>query len=200
MSHLLHDGRLPPEDVRRGVFATEFQWIGKGCGDKSAIWACQGDCGPSEVLLRYSFGPIDAVTHFDGVEIDFHDAFLAPDELNQDGKVGFQALTNPAGIWPEKDVLGCLLADGAAASVAFAGASFLHRLVDFDEVEAVVGEETLVLACHNGDRHVDAHRVERYPMMLEAQLFAPMYLLGTTDYHKWRDIDGTPLIYKNCED
>lgn len=152
------------------------------------------------MLLSYGFGSIDAVAHLDGIEVDLHDAFLAPDEFDEHGEVGFQPLAHPAWLRPEEHILGRLLTDSAAAAVAFARATFLQSLVYLDEVESVVREEPLVFAGHHSHGQVDAHRIERYPMMLEAQCVAVVHLLGTADYHQGGDIDGTPLVDDDGED
>ena len=194
MAHLRHDGGLPLKHVGRRVFAAELQWVGQCGSDESAVGARQGDCPSSEMLLGNCFGAINAVPHLDAVEIDFHDALFAPKELDEDGEIRLQSLAKPTHFGPEKDVLGGLLRDSAAATEALAGTAFLEGFVDFDEVEAIVVQKALVLACHHGHRHVNAHRVERHPVVFEPKLFAATDLLGATNHHKRRHIDGTPPI------
>ena len=81
---------------------------------------------------------IDTVAHFNGIEIHFHDAFLAPDVLDEEGEVGLQAFAHPAVAWPQEHILGRLLADGAGATLAFALLSLDLGLLNLLQVKALV--------------------------------------------------------------
>ena len=150
------------------------------------------------MLPCYGVCSVDAVAHLYAVEVDFHDAVFAPDGLDEDGEVDFEAFAHPAAGGPEEDVLGCLLADGAASALAAAGDAVSDYGLELVEVEAVVLEEELVFAGHDGYGHVEAHVVvEADPVVLEADLFAAAYLLAAADDHEWCDVDGAPLEYNN---
>ena len=95
MAHLSHDGCLPLVHVGRGVLAAVFERIGQGGGDEGTVGARQGDGSAAEVLLGDCLGTIDAVAHLDAVEIDLHDALLAPYQFDEYGEIDLEALTNP---------------------------------------------------------------------------------------------------------
>lgn len=95
MPHLPHDGGLPLKHVAGGIFGTVFKRIGKCGGDEGAVGAAELLGRAAEMLLCYGFGPVDAVSHLDGVKVDFHDALLAPAQFDQDSEVGLESFADP---------------------------------------------------------------------------------------------------------
>ena len=49
----------------------------------------------AEMLFGHGFHAIDAIAHFDAVQVDFHDALLAPHELNEHGEIRLESLAQP---------------------------------------------------------------------------------------------------------
>lgn len=82
-----------------------------------------------EIVLGGRFGTIDTRTHLDDVQVNLHDAFLAPECFNQEGVVGLQPLAYPGTARPAEDILGSLLRDGTAATFAGAVLALLHHYV-----------------------------------------------------------------------
>ena len=95
--HLLHFGTW--------MGAVAVQGIGQRDGDIGALVFGQAVGGGVEIDVCHGVGTIDALAHLDGVEIDLHDAFLAPDFLNQKGEISLQALTQPRPVLPQEDVV-----------------------------------------------------------------------------------------------
>ena len=95
MPHLPHDGGLPLKHVAGGIFGTVFKRIGKCGGDEGAVGAAALLGRQAFLLLGYGVGSVDAVSHLDGVKVDFHDAFLAPAQFNKDGEIGLESFAHP---------------------------------------------------------------------------------------------------------
>lgn len=153
--HFMLDAMLTLPHVGTGFTAAEASWIGQRCGDEGAFRARQFGGSLTEMLSGHGIDAIDALPHFNGIKVDFHDALLRPDELDKNGEVGFESLAQPGTARPEEDVLCRLLTDGAATEGIVATfhvtlGSFLNGVV----VESVVQQEPLVLAGHDSYRHV----------------------------------------------
>src|SRR5438046_10359507 len=64
-------------------------------------------------MLGRGSGAIDARTPFDNIEIDLDDPPLAPGQLDQRREIGFEGLTEPSAVRPQKYVLRGLHRDRA---------------------------------------------------------------------------------------
>ena len=79
---------------------TELQRIGQRGGYEGAVCLCHFHCRIAEMKLADSLGAIDAVAHFYGIEIDFHDTALPPYNLYESGKIDFESLSQPGRFRP----------------------------------------------------------------------------------------------------
>ena len=80
-----------------GAAAVHLQWVGQGGGDEGALVLVEVGCVAAEVFEGYCFCSVDAASHFYGVEVDFHDALLGPEDFDEYGEVGFECLAGPCG-------------------------------------------------------------------------------------------------------
>ena len=62
----------------------------------------QVTCMTSEMFKSYSLSAIDAVTHLDGVEVDFHDAVFRPERLDKNREIDLEAFTCPRRLRPQE--------------------------------------------------------------------------------------------------
>ena len=113
MPHLPHNGGLAAQDVRRRFLAAESKRIGQSGRYEGTVGPGKSGSRTGKMLLSYSFGPIAAIPHLNGIQIYLHDAMLVPQEFYQDGEIRFKTLEHPGALWPKKHVLGCLLCDVA---------------------------------------------------------------------------------------
>ncbi len=93
--HFAHDAVLTLYHVGRGGGGAETAGIGERGGYQGALGTGQFLGRAAEMTLGNSVGPIDAVAHLYGVEIDLHDALLAPHYLYETGEIGFKTLSHP---------------------------------------------------------------------------------------------------------
>ena len=180
--------------------AVTLQRIGERNGDIGALLLTQFGWRRIEIDAGHRIGTIDAPPHLDGVEIDLHNALLAPNFLDQEGEIGLQALAQPRPFLPQEHVTGRLLADGActALSLAFLGLElcFLYLL----KVKAAMLQEQVVLAGHHRLRQVVADFFQRHPVMVDLRGLAIDNGLNTANQHQRRDIDGDILQYHHSQD
>ena len=200
MPHLFHDGSLSFQHIGGWSAAAVAQGIGQcGCY-QGTVGACQFMCRPGEMQLCHSLYSVDAISHFDGVQVNLHDAFLAPDQLDEYSKIHLQPLSHPTGCGPQKHILGGLLTDGAASAITPACLPLLDDLADGVEIKSSVLQVILVLAGYHCYRHVDRHRVQWHPVVSEPHLFPPRHLLHTADEHQGGHIDRYPTVEDNKKD
>ena len=83
------------------------------------------NCKVSEEVFRHSLGTINAVTHLDRVEIDLHDAFLRPEEFDEEREIRLKTFPDPRRLRPEEHILCRLLRDGTSPALAPAFGIFL---------------------------------------------------------------------------
>jgi len=122
-----------------------------------------------EIALRAGVDAVSPDPGFGDVEIDFHDAALAPQILDQHREPGFEPLPNIAATLPEEGVLGGLLADRrAAADDAATPGVAAHRLGDRIPVEALVGAKLAVFGGDRGPHHVAVDLLEAHPVARDA--------------------------------
>ena len=93
-----------------------FNWIGQRCCNEGTAVGIEVTRMTAKVFERHGFCSIDTVAHLDGIEIDFHNAMLRPEGLDEDGEIDFEGFACPRRSWPKKYVFGCLLADGTGPS------------------------------------------------------------------------------------
>ena len=190
------------EHVATGTGGIEPAGIGERGGDEGTLRARQVPGLTVEVPLGHGIGSIDAITHLNGVEIDLHDALLAPEEFNKYGEIGLEAFANPRTARPQKDVLGSLLGDGAGTKLAFLRMLPIATGSIFNcfEVEAMMFKETLVLTGHDCHWQRGGDVFERNPMMTQRDRLTSAELLSATDKHQGREIDGYEAVGNNRKD
>ena len=64
----------------------------------------------------------------------------------------------------------------------------LCRTLDGIEVEAMVLQESSVLARHHRHWHMGRNLIERNPVMMQGNALAISHLLEATDKHEWRKV------------
>ena len=177
--------------IGRGRSRTIFAGIRQCGGNEGTLALGQLGARQAEMPLGYGLGTIDAIAHLDGVEVDFHDALLAPHQFDECCEIGLKPFAHPSAAWPQEHVLGRLLADGAGTQLAFVVLTVaLGSLLDGLEVEAMVGEETLVFAGDDSQWHVGSHLAQRHPVVTQFDFLALRNLLTKTDEHQWREPYG----------
>ncbi len=201
MFHLYLNPSLAFPHIVAGVSGIEAEGVGQCGGNERTLRTGEVGSSSREVLVGNSLYPIDAVAHLYGVQVDLHDALLAPHHFYKKGEIGFQSLAQPRASRPQEDVLCRLLRDGAAAAYAFLSRTVLLGChLDGLKVEAVVRHEVLVFAGNDGDGHVYGHLRERHPVVVPLQAFALRHLLHTTDEHQRCGVDGNESVGYNNQD
>ena len=181
-------GHAPLDDaglvvqVAGGLCGVALQRGGVAGGDEGGLPRTEMLGAAMVVVLRGGLGPVDARPHLDDVEIDLHDALLAPECLDQEGVIGLQPFPHPGALGPAEHVLGRLLRDGAAAAMARAALALLHHNVQRDDVEAVVSEEVVVLRRDGRLVHVGRNLLDGLPFLLDG-----IPELHLADDHQGRD-------------
>lgn len=193
--HALEDGLVHFAHAGGGVAAVTLQGIGKRDGDVGALFAGQFVGRGAEVDARHGVGTIDALPHLDGIEIDLHDALLAPNGLYQEGEIGLEALAQPAAVLPQEHVAGRLLTDGAGAPLPLALLGLDLGLLDLLQIKALVLEEQVVLAGHDRLGQIVVDFLQRHPMMIDFGCFSIHNGLDTANQHQRCDIDRDILEY-----
>ena len=75
--------------------AIELERIRKCSSDESTLAFVQVLSCTTEMLTRHCFCSIDAIAHFNGVEIHFHNPVLVPEYLDKYSEIGFKTFSNP---------------------------------------------------------------------------------------------------------
>ena len=186
VSHIVPDPPLTLLNVRTRSLAAEPTRIRQRGGNQRTLVGSQFARLAVEVLLSHGLYAIDAWPRLDAVEIDLHDAFLRPEQFDEHGEIGFQALAHPRATRPEKDVLGRLLRDGRCAMCAFRMAGvMLGGSLDGFEVETVMLGEACILSSHDSHGHLRRHLVQRHPCVTDLRVFQ----LEETDEHERRVVN-----------
>lgn len=154
--------------ARRGEAADERGGIGEGqTGGIDAV-----------VVAGGGSDAVDAGPELGHVEVGLEDALLAPEDLDEDGVVGFDNLPEVGAGAPGEAVLGRLLREGAAAAKAGALVTMAdEHEAELGKVEAVVAVEGAVLASHDGGGHgwrdaLQGRPVDARPSVLVLQVAA----------------------------
>src|SRR5690606_26319226 len=100
---------------------------------------------------------------------DLEDAPLRPGQLDQQRVPGLQRLAEIAAALPQVEVLGHLLADGAAAADAAAAGVVFEGAVDGVEVEAAVRGEFLDLGGDQGDGELRRNLLPVTPFVAQTE-------------------------------
>ena len=117
-AHFTLDAGLPLAHIGTGGAGAVDTGIGE-CGSyQGTVGTAEVGCLAVEMIFGTGSYAIDGIAHLDGVEVDFHDALLAPQELDEGCEVDFEAFAGPTAAGPEEPVLGCLLRDGAGTMLA----------------------------------------------------------------------------------
>ena len=124
----------------------------------------------AEVAFAGRTGTIDAVTELGDVEIDLDDALLWPEQLDEGGEIGFQALAHETAAIPQEQVLRHLLADRAGTAQPRAVLGIGQRGLDRIDIEAMVVREFLVFGCDQGDRQIRGNLGQRRPSIAQGEI------------------------------
>ena len=111
--HLLDNPTDPSLDVWPRRIRAVLARVGQDRGDCRRLCFRKIFCARAEIEPRSGFSSINPVAHFDAVQIDLKNAFLAPEDLDQNGKIDLKAFANPASAGPQEYIFGGLLRDGA---------------------------------------------------------------------------------------
>ena len=142
----------------------------------------------AEIVLAGSLATIDAVAELDNVEVAFHDALLAPNEFDKGGIVGFGSLAYHAVLVGQETVLGSLLADGAATTLATAFLAFDIRHLHLVDIEAMVIHIEAVLGDNDGVDQIFGNLAKRHIVALKAHYaIGVFHLLEETLDHQRRE-------------
>ncbi len=148
-----------------------FQRVRKDCREKGCLSFGQFFCGFVEIMLACGFYAIDAVSEFNHVEIHLHNPFFAPECFYKYCLICFKRFSYVTPAVPEKDVFGCLLADGAGSSRRFACSfGFLTGYFYLFEIEAVVRQKAVVFGCNHGSYHVGRDVLYVHPIFFQSDL------------------------------
>ena len=106
------------------------------------------------MLFRYSLSTIDAITHLNGVQINFHDALFRPQQFDKGSEIDLEAFTYPATTRPEEYILGCLLGDGRGTEFLFLRMLTVPFRCMFNGliIKAVMLHESTILTGYDGNR------------------------------------------------
>ena len=197
--HLADDLAFALEQVGRGVGAVALARIGQCGGDEGGVALGEPRGRLVEVAARDGLNAVDAVAGLGHVEVHLEDTLLAPNVLDEDGEVNFEALAQPTVAVPQKDVLGRLLTDGAGAALPLAALRLVDGLTDGLEVESVVLQEILVLAGDYSLAGVVAYLVERDPLVVETRQVAVHNVTHGAREHQRREVDRHPTPQHHSE-
>lgn len=90
--HFVEDALLAFQHVSGRIGRIEATGIGQRHRNQGALGLGELRGLRVEVPLSDSIGAIDAVTHLDGIQIDFHDALFRPEDFYQRREIDFKAL------------------------------------------------------------------------------------------------------------
>lgn len=180
-----------PADVGGRFAGVTFLRIRKAGGDQAGLAACQLGGGSSEMMLRGSLDPEYSLAHLGDIQVNLHNSFLAPKELDQNREISLEAFAHHRPVRKQKDILGCLLGDRAASTATLPALIFLPGLPDRLPVKTIVPVEEVVLAGYDGARHLRGYSLVGHPGLAGAEILVAPVLDGSLD-HERRDIDRTP--------
>ena len=161
--HLFHDLHFALHHIIGRILRGELTGIGKCGGYQGTVRTRQFRRLTAKMLFGNSLYTIDTVAHLDAVEIDLHDALLAPNELYQYREIGFKTLAHPRTPRPQEDILRRLLTDGTASTHAFAFHIMHGCLLNGLIIEAMMLQKALVFAGHYCHGHGRRHLLQAYP-------------------------------------
>ena len=140
------------------------------------------------------FSTINTVSHFDRVQINFHDTFFPPNPFDQDGEISLDAFAQISPSGPEKHVLGSLLRDSARSSYTFAffgiGTSFLNLY----HIETVMVEKKIVFRSHDRLYQWLGNLLQRHPFVFQLDGLAIPHLFVDADEHQRSVVNRYELI------
>ena len=145
-------------------------------------------------MLRSGLAAIYAVAKLYDVEIDLHDAFLAPENLYHASKISLHNLTQHRARMRQKSIFGRLLAYGATASHSFALLVLQITQTQLFEIKAVMIHKRSIFGIHHRVNEIGRYIVNRHIVAFKINL-TPIFfiLLKEPLNHKRRDrrIDKT---------
>ena len=177
----LYDGGLVGNITGRpgGVALQRGRVAGR---DEGGLARAQVFRAAMEIVLRGGLGTVNPRPHFYDIQIDFHDALLRPESLNQKGVVGLKPFADPRASGPAEHILGRLLRDGAATAFPDAVFALLQGHVQGDDIKSVVPQEIVVLRSDGRLVHVGRNLLKGLPGLLNR-----IAVLDFPNHHKRRD-------------
>lgn len=187
-SHTALDNGSLMTEIAGGMGRIAPERCGQADGKEGCLALGEIGGGVMKIELAGSFAAIDAIAELYNVEITFHDALLAPNQLDEGGVVGLDRFAEHAVFVGEKTVFGSLLADGAAATLATSflalNISHLHLM----DVEPMVIHEKAVLGNGNGVDQIIGYLTNRHIVAFEAHgAFRVAHLLKEAFDHEWSE-------------
>ena len=180
----LDHGSLTAE-IAGGVGRIALERCGQAGGKEGCLALGELGGGVMKIVLAGSFAAIDAIAELDNVEIAFHDAFLAPNQLDEGGVVGLDGFAEHAVFVGEETVFGGLLADGASATLATSFLALNVSHLHLTDVEPMVVHEKAVLGNDNGVDQIVGNLADRHIVAFEANgAFGVAHLLEETFDHE----------------
>ena len=138
--------------------------------------------GGVEIVIGCCLGTKHAIAHLNHIQIHFHDAFLAPKELNQDREICLYCLAQVGARVESEDILCRLLRDCAAsADNTPIALILLIRKGDSIPIEATVLVELGVLVVDDSSDEVGGDVLQWYPLVLYVQLASLLTRLDVTE-------------------
>ena len=182
-AHLPKYPCLSTSYIRTGPGNGVLPWIGQdGCQQRALLF---GDLVGrfSEIMLGRSFRAIDSGSKLHDVQIDGHDPPLGPEQFDQSGKIKLQTFSYPASPGPEKQIFGCLLADGAGSSGAFGAFVVFDGFLDRPKVKTPMQEKVLIFSTDHSGRQMSADLIQWNPIFFQDSLFTIRPLFYAADHH-----------------
>lgn len=90
------------------------------------------------MMLRGSLDPEYSLAHLGDIQVNLHNSFLAPKELDQNREISLEAFAHHRPVRKQEHILRRLLGDSASTPAALAAFIFLPRLLYRLPVEAAV--------------------------------------------------------------
>ena len=180
-----------PADVGGRFAGVTFLRIRKAGGDQAGLAACQLGGGRSEMMLRGSLDPEYSLAHLGDIQVNLHNSFLAPKELDQNREISLEAFAHHRPVRKQEHILRRLLGDSASTPATLAAFIFLLRLLYRLPVEAAVLVKKVVLTGYHGAGHLGRDPLVRHPSLMNMIVLVSAVLYRPLD-HQRGDIDRTP--------
>lgn len=148
----------------------------------------------------YRLHSVDAVSHLNRIEIDFHNPFFAPYPFDQQGEIDFYAFSYITFRWKQEDILSCLLGYGAGATHPLSFFRLITCLLYLFDIKAVVVEKQIILGSDHGLHQRLGYLRQRNPRMFEFERLPRFILVVQPCQHQRRIINRNEFIGHHRQD